>query len=105
MYVTGLDKLRSAIGKQPDPFPKKQLFSQTIQEAAKSKADGEDTKRSANKAQYLDVPSHSPKHRWSDTISADMKMWTLEKNDTVDESRWNSLIKLEAGRNLPPNPD
>ena len=37
-----------------------------------------------------------PKHRWRDTINADMKMWELEEKDTDDRIRWRSLIELGA---------
>ena len=37
-----------------------------------------------------------PKHRWRDTIKADMKMWNREEEDTDDRIRWRSLIELGA---------
>jgi hypothetical protein len=37
-----------------------------------------------------------PKHRWKDTINADMKMWKLDTDDTKDRTRWRSLIELGA---------
>ena len=37
-----------------------------------------------------------PKHRWKDTIKADMKMWKLETKDTDDRERWRALIELGA---------
>ena len=37
-----------------------------------------------------------PKHRWRDTIKADMKMWNMGEEDTDDRIRWRSLIELGA---------
>jgi hypothetical protein len=37
-----------------------------------------------------------PKHRWKDTINADMKMWQLKTSDTDDRARWQTLIELGA---------
>jgi len=37
-----------------------------------------------------------PKHRWKDTVNADMKLWSLETEDAEDRDRWRSLMELGA---------
>jgi len=35
-----------------------------------------------------------PKHRWNDTIEADMRVCGLKREDTQDRGRWKSLVEL-----------
>ena len=37
-----------------------------------------------------------PKHRWKDTVNAELKLWSLETEDTEERVRWRSLTELGA---------